>query len=157
MHAMSLKAGDMAPEISLPASTGKTISLSDLRGKKVVLYFYPKDGTPGCTQEACGFRDVMDDITEAGAVVLGVSADGLEAHRKFIDKFDLNFPLLSDVQKVVANSYGAREAKNVIGRIVIGISELLAYMGIGRSPSRMTFLIDKDGRIERMEASSKSV
>ena len=147
---MTLEVGDRAPEFSLPASTGETISLSGLRGRKVVLYFYPKDDTPGCTKEACGFRDVMNDITNAGAVVLGVSADGLESHMKFIDRFELNFPLLSDEQAVVANSYGGWGGEDIIGRVVMGIRRLLSDLGIVRLPKRMTFLIDKDGRIERV-------
>ncbi len=99
-----LQRGDTAPSFNLPASTGGNISLESLKGKKVVLYFYPKDDTPGCTKEACSFRDAEADLQKAGLVVLGVSADDLDSHQQFIDKFSLNFPLLADTDKKVINA-----------------------------------------------------
>ena len=134
---MSLNIGDKAPEFVLPASTGEDISLKDQAGKKVVLYFYPKDDTPGCTKEACGFRDASDELQALGAVVLGVSADSVKSHEKFVGKYELNFPLLADAEKVVANSYGAWGEKKRYGR---------TYMGM----NRMTYLIDESGNIERI-------
>jgi peroxiredoxin Q/BCP len=134
---MALSVGDKAPDFSLPASTGGNVSLKDFAGKKVVLYFYPKDDTPGCTTEACGFRDVNQDLVDAGAVVLGVSADDLESHGKFRDKYGLNFPLLSDKEKEVANAYDAWGERQVQGRTVIGMK-------------RMTFLIDQEGKIKKV-------
>ena len=134
---MPLKEGDQAPEFSLPSSTGETIALKELAGKKVVLYFYPKDDTPGCTKEACGFRDANVDLQRAGAVVLGVSADSLKSHAKFVGKYDLNFPLLSDEEKTVANAYGAWGEKSRYGR---------TYMGM----NRMTFLIDEQGKLQKV-------
>ena len=104
---MALEVGDPAPQFSLPASTGDTISLKDLEGKKVVLYFYPKDDTPGCTKEACSFRDADSELQSAGVVVLGVSADNLQSHEKFVNKYNLSFPLLADEDKAVATAYGA--------------------------------------------------
>jgi peroxiredoxin Q/BCP len=110
------------------------VSLADLRGKKVVLYLYPKDDTPGCTKEACGFRDSHEEIVDAGAVVLGVSADDLGSHTEFIRKFDLNFPLLADEDKAVATSYGAWGEKQLYGKTIIGMI-------------RKTFLIDEQGKL----------
>src|ERR1700674_3244780 len=102
---MALKEGDKAPDFTLPASDGSVVSLQGLRGKKVVLYFYPKDNTPGCTREACSFRDNHAAIQKAGAVVLGVSADNLTSHQKFANKYTLPFPLLSDEGAKVARAY----------------------------------------------------
>jgi len=139
---MPLKVGDKAPVFSLPASTGKTISLQELAGKKVVLYFYPRDDTPGCTKEACGFRDTHEGLTAAGVEVLGVSADSLRAHAKFAEKYRLSFPLLSDAEKIVAIAYGAWGEKQVRGRTVIGMK-------------RMTFLIDEGGTIQQIWSTVK--
>ena len=133
---MVLTVGDEAPDFTLPASTGEEVSLSGLTGKKVVLYFYPKDNTPGCTKEACGFRDANDDIQDAGAVVLGVSSDSLKSHDKFVSKFGLNFPLLSDVDKETINAYGAWGEKRSFGKTSVGIL-------------RKTFLIDESRKIEK--------
>jgi peroxiredoxin Q/BCP len=133
---VALSEGDKAPDFTLPASTGNDISLKDFPGKKVILYFYPKDDTPGCTTEACGFRDANDDLVDAGAVVLGVSTDSLDSHGKFRDKYSLNFPLLSDADNKVADAYGAWGEKEVRGEKVIGMR-------------RMTFLIDEDGDIQK--------
>ncbi len=134
---MTLKVGDKAPEFSLPASTGETISLKGLAGKKVVLYFYPKDDTPGCTKEACGFRDLNVEMKAAGAEVFGVSADSISSHNKFIKKFDLSFPLLADTEKTTATAYGAWGEKVVMGKKTIGMR-------------RMTFLIDEEGKVQRV-------
>lgn len=139
---MALAIGDKAPDFSLPASTGETVSLAGLEGKKVVLYFYPKDDTPGCTKEACGFRDADQELRAAGVEVLGVSADSLSSHQKFSDKFGLSFPLLADVDKIVANAYGAWGEKVVMGRKVIGMR-------------RMTFLIDEEGVVQKIWAKVK--
>ena len=134
---MVLIVGDQAPDFTLPASTGEEISLEGLRGQKVVLYFYPKDDTPGCTIEACGFRDANDDIRDAGAVVLGMSPDSLESHDKFISKFELNFPLLSDVEKETITAYDAWGEKESFGKKSMGIL-------------RKTFLIDERGKIAQI-------
>lgn len=134
---MALIVGDQAPDFTLPASTGEEISLGGLRGQKVVLYFYPKDDTPGCTIEACGFRDANDDIRDAGAVVLGMSPDSLESHDKFISKFELNFPLLSDAEKETINAYDAWGEKESFGKKSMGIL-------------RKTFLIDERGKITQI-------
>ncbi|MGH7240797.1 MAG: thioredoxin-dependent thiol peroxidase, partial [Candidatus Saccharimonadales bacterium] len=124
-----------APDFSLADQDGQTHSLQDYAGRWVVLYFYPKDDTPGCTQEACEFRDARDLIAELGnAVVIGVSKDTVKAHRKFADKFDLNFTLLSDPDHEVIEAYGAWQEKSMYGR---------EYMGIQRS----TFIIDPTGDI----------
>ena len=130
-----LKEGDPAPDFSLPASTGRTVSLSEFHGKRVVvLYFYPKDDTPGCTMEACGFRDMAKEYERAGAAILGVSLDNLNSHTKFVDKFSLPFPLLSDENQAVSRSYGVYKLKQMYGK---------EYWGIERT----TFLIDTNGTI----------
>lgn len=128
--------GDFAPDFTLPADDGRTITLSELRGSRVVLYFYPKDDTSGCTAQACEFRDALPRIQESGAIVLGVSPDPIRSHEKFRDKYDLNFPLLSDEEHTVAEAYGVWKEKSMYGR---------TYWGIERS----TFLIDPEGRIEK--------
>lgn len=133
-----LKAGDKAPSFALPNETGKTVSLADFKGKKVVLYFYPKDNTGGCTKEACAFRDGLPRLGEAGApIVLGVSADSIDSHRKFKEKQGLNFPLLSDPDRKVLEAYGVWQEKSLYGR---------KFMGIVRT----TFIIDEKGKISRV-------
>ncbi len=126
--------GDPAPDFSLSADDGSALSLSDLRGKPVVLYFYPKDDTSGCTAQACEYRDQMPEFKQAGAVVIGISPDPLKSHEKFRDKYDLNFPLLVDHDHAVAEAYGVWKEKSMYGR---------KYMGIERS----TFLISAEGVI----------
>jgi peroxiredoxin Q/BCP len=129
-----MKVGQKAPDFSVQDDSGKTVKLSDLKGKKIVLYFYPKDDTPGCTKEACNFRDGIAAIKKAGAVVLGVSADSVASHKKFKDKYDLNFPLLADTDKKVIEAYDVWQEKSLYGR---------KYMGIVRA----TYIIGKDGKI----------
>lgn len=133
----ALQVGQVAPDFTLPDDAGAPVRLSSFRGKKVVMYFYPKDDTPGCTKEACAFRDGIAGLNARGAVVLGVSADSVESHRKFKAKYRLNFPLLSDDQKTVARAYGVWKQKSLYGR---------TYMGIERA----TFLIDEQGRLARI-------
>jgi peroxiredoxin Q/BCP len=134
---MTLTIGDKAPDFSLPAATGETISLSDLAGSKVVVYFYPKDDTPGCTREACSFRDNNAELESAGVKVLGTSADSISSHQKFAEKFSLPFPLLADEEKGVINAYGVWGERQVRGQTVMGVR-------------RMTFLIDEKGTIQKI-------
>jgi len=129
------KIGDKAPDFSLPDQDGKTVSLKSLKGKQVVLYFYPKDDTPGCTKEACGFRDSLKAIEKTNTVVLGVSMDRAESHHKFIKKYSLPFPLLCDEDGTVSKAYGVYKLKNMYGK---------TYWGIERS----TFIIDETGRLK---------
>ena len=133
--ATELTVGQKAPDFSLPNEAGKMVTLTSLRGKQVVLYFYPKDDTPGCTKEACGFRDSLPPIRRAGSVVLGVSLDGQESHRKFIAKHNLPFSLLSDEDAAVSKAYGVYVQKNMYGK---------KYWGIERS----TFVISPDGTMK---------
>lgn len=135
--AKELSVGDRAPEFSLPDQTGKPVNLKSLRGKQVVLYFYPKDNTPGCTKEACGFRDALSRIQRTNAVVLGVSLDGQASHQKFSANYNLPFPLLSDEDKTVSKAYGVYKQKSLYGR---------KFWGIERS----TFVIDPAGTIKAM-------
>lgn len=130
--ASGLEVGMKAPAFSLPDDTGHTVTLRAFAGKHVVLYFYPKDDTPGCTKEACGFRDSMSAISKAGAVVLGVSLDGVESHQKFKAKYRLSFPLLTDTDAMVSKAYGVYKQKNMYGK---------KFWGIERS----TFVIDGTG------------
>ena len=128
--------GESAPDFTLAADDGRQVKLSDLRGKPVVLYFYPKDDTPGCTKEACAFRDRTADLKAKGAVVLGVSPNDVTSHGQFRDKYSLNFPLLADTDHQVAESYGAWREKNMYGKTSMGIQ-------------RSTFLIDREGKIRK--------
>ena len=132
-----IEVGAKAPAFTLKNGEGKTVKLSDYKGKVVVLYFYPKDDTPGCTKEACGFRDSNTAITKAGAVVLGVSPDTPESHAKFTSKFKLNFPLLADKDHLVADKYGGWREKNMYGKKMMGIQ-------------RSTYLIGKDGKVAKV-------
>jgi peroxiredoxin Q/BCP len=132
-----LAEGTIAPDFALPADGGGEITLSDYRGRKVVLYFYPKDDTPGCTTEACSFRDDHALLLAAGAVVLGVSPDPVKSHDRFKRKFSLPFALLSDVDHQVAEMYGAWGEKVAYGKTSMGII-------------RSTFIIDEDGRIAKV-------
>ena len=133
--AKELEVGDKAPALSLPDQSGDRVNLKDFMGKQVVLYFYPKDDTPGCTTESCDFRDASAPIKKTGAVILGVSLDGKESHQKFIKKFDLPFTLLSDEEAAVSKAYGCYKEKNMYGR---------KYWGIERS----TFVIDQAGKLK---------
>jgi|TARA_B100001146_G_C16131021_1_gene412414 peroxiredoxin Q/BCP len=134
---MKLKVGETAPHFSLPSSSGETVKLNALKGQKVVIFFYPKDDTPGCTIEACEFRDKSDEISAQGTKILGISPDNLESHDKFISKFNLNFELLADEDNTVATDYGAWGEKNMYGKVTIGMK-------------RMTFLVDEEGNIEKI-------
>ncbi len=135
-----LKEGDKAPDFCLKgideSGNERKFCLKDFKGKKVVLYFYPKDNTPGCTQEACDFRDNLARVKEKGAVVLGVSPDSIKSHKNFFEKYGLNFPLLSDPDKEVAQKYGAFGEKKMYGRVTKGII-------------RSTFIIDEEGKIKK--------
>ncbi|MBA3823117.1 MAG: thioredoxin-dependent thiol peroxidase [Ktedonobacterales bacterium] len=130
--------GAPAPDFALPDDTGKTVKLSDFRGKRVVLYFYPKDDTPGCTAQACGFRDAYPDIEERNAVVIGISPDAEGSHQEFRTKYDLPFILLVDADHQVAEAYGVWEEQSVFGK---------KFMGNTRSH----FLIDEDGKLADLQ------
>jgi peroxiredoxin Q/BCP len=132
-----IEAGQKAPNFTLPADDGSKVKLSDLRGQPVVLYFYPRDDTPGCTQEACAFRDRKTTLAEMGAQLLGVSPDDVASHEKFRDKFQLNFPLLADTAHKVAEKYGAWREKVRFGKKSMGIQ-------------RSTFLIDAEGVVRKV-------
>ena len=132
-----LEIGDKAPEFSAVTGSGERLSLSDLKGKQVILYFYPKDDTPGCTTEACGFRDLLPDFSAAKAEIVGVSRDSVKRHANFAAKYELPFALLSDEEGTICEAYGTWVEKKNYGR---------TYMGIERS----TFLIDADGNIARV-------
>jgi len=135
--AKELQVGDKAPDFTLPSSNGKSVRLSSLKGKQVVLYFYPRDDTPGCTIEACSFRDNMPKFDGLDAVVLGVSKDSLDSHAKFINKYSLNFTLLSDGDGVAHKLYDTWKQKVLYGK---------KYMGTERS----TFVIGVDGKIKKI-------
>lgn len=137
-----LEVGTKAPAFTLKNAEGKSVKLSEFKGKSVVLYFYPKDDTPGCTKEACGFRDSSAALKKHGAVVLGVSPDNVASHAKFRDKYELPFPLLADEKHEVADKYGAWREKNMYGKKSMGIQ-------------RSTYLIDKDGKIAKVWARVK--
>ncbi len=137
MTAKELKEGMMAPTFTAEATGGGTISLGDFKGKTVVLYFYPKDSTPGCTREACAFRDAQAQMKKLGAVVLGVSRDSLKSHESFAAKQELKFPLLSDPERKIIDAYGVWKEKSMYGKTSMGIE-------------RSTFLIDGEGRIRRI-------
>jgi thioredoxin-dependent peroxiredoxin len=129
-----LTVGDKAPDFKTTNQDGEKVALSDFKGQKVVLYFYPKDDTPGCTKEACSFRDGWSKFRRKKIAVLGVSADDERSHKKFVDKFSLPFPLLADTDKKIVKDYGAWGEKNMYGR---------KYMGI----RRVTYLIDEKGKV----------
>ncbi len=133
----SLTVGMEAPEFTLPSTLGRNVTLSEFRGKRVVLYFYPKDDTPGCTMEACAFRDSIPRIDAKGAVVLGISLDDELSHQRFQQKYNLNFPLLSDKDAAVSRKYGTYKEKSLYGRSFWGIE-------------RTTFVIDREGKVEHV-------
>ena len=131
---ITLKAGDVAPVFTGLNQDEKSISLADYKGKKVILYFYPKDNTPGCTKEACNLNDNLADLTDKGFVVIGVSPDSIAAHQKFRAKYDLNFELIADTDKEILNLYGAYGEKKLYGKVSMGVL-------------RSTFVIDEEGVI----------
>ena len=132
-----IEPGDKAPAFTLTADDGSQVRLADLKGSPVVLYFYPKDDTPGCTKEACAFRDLKQDLKQLGARIFGVSPDDVESHGKFRDKFQLNFPLLADDGHAVADKYGAWREKNMYGNKAMGVQ-------------RSTYLIDAEGKVAKV-------
>ena len=134
---MGLKVGDVAPDFSVNDQNGNLVKLSDFKGKKVVLYFYPKDNTPGCTAEACNLRDNYQTLQKAGYEVLGVSKDSEKSHTNFINKYDLPFTLLADTEREIHEKYGTWVEKSMYGK---------KYMGT----ARVTFLIDAEGKIEEI-------
>jgi len=134
---INLKIGDKAPDFKLMDQDGNIVKLADFKGKKFVLYFYPKDDTPGCTKEACDFRDNLGKLKKSNVEVLGVSNDDSESHKKFSSKYSLNFPILSDTDKKVSQDYGVYELKEKFGH---------QYYGITRS----TFVIGENGNIENI-------
>jgi thioredoxin-dependent peroxiredoxin len=136
-EAKELKVGDKAPAFSLKNTEGKTVKLSDFKGKKVVLYFYPKDNTPGCTKEACGFRDDFAQLKKRGVEVLGVSGDDQNSHQKFTEKYSLPFTLLSDPDHEMMQTYGAWGEKNMYGKKSMGVL-------------RITYVIDEEGKIAHL-------
>jgi thioredoxin-dependent peroxiredoxin len=134
---LKLKEGEVAPEFTVATSGGGKISLADYLGKNVILYFYPRDDTPGCTKEACAFRDHFAEFKKAGAIVFGVSPDSVKSHDKFVEKFKLPFTLLADEDKKIAGAYGVWGEKSFMGRKYLGVY-------------RVTFLIGADGKIKKI-------
>lgn len=131
---ITLQAGDKAPSFEGLNQDDKRIALSDYKGQKVILYFYPKDNTPGCTKEACNFNDNLADLTDKGFVVIGISPDSVASHQKFRAKYDLNFELISDPDKAILSAYGAYGEKKLYGKVSVGVL-------------RSTFIIDEEGML----------
>ena len=140
---MSLEAGQMAPDFEAQDQNGNTIRLSDYKGKRVALYFYPKDDTPGCTAQACNLRDNYDSLLSKGIQVIGVSIDSVASHKKFADKYHLPFPLVADSEQKIVEAYGVWREKNMYGK---------KYMGTVRE----TFMIDTEGKLEKVIAKVKT-
>jgi thioredoxin-dependent peroxiredoxin len=140
---MALNVGDIAPDFSVADTSGNIVTLSSLKGKRVVLYFYPRDNTPGCTKEACGFRDNYAQFQAKNTLIFGVSTDDAKSHQKFTEKFDLPFPLLCDVDAQVATAYESYGKKQMMGK---------EYMGIFRN----TFVIDPECKIEKIYLAVKA-
>lgn len=140
---MLLEQGTKAPDFTLPDQNGNTVKLSDYKGKKVVLYFYPKDNTSGCTKQACGFAERYPQFTEKGAVIIGVSKDTVASHKKFEEKYSLPFTLLSDTEKTVLEQYGVWQEKMQCGKLTMGTV-------------RTTYLIDENGIIEKVMTKVKA-
>ena len=132
-----LKAGDKAPNFTLTDKDGKTVSLSDFLGKKIVLYFYPKDNTPGCTRQACAFAGLYREFENKGVQVIGISKDSVASHQKFAEKYNLPFVLLSDPERVAIESYGVWQEKKMCGKVSMGVV-------------RITFIIDEEGKISKV-------
>lgn len=133
-----LEVGAQAPDFTLQTQDdGQSVHLGDYKGQVVILYFYPKDSTPGCTKEACAFRDTTAELKDAGAVVFGVSRDSVNSHRRFADKYELNFPLLADTEGEVCSAYGVLQEKTMFGKTGVGIV-------------RSTYIIDKDGNVAKV-------
>ena len=132
-----LKQGSIAPDFTLYDKDGKAVSLSDFLGKKVVLYFYPKDNTPGCTRQACAFKGAYEGFLSKGVVVIGISKDSIDSHRKFAEKYDLPFILLADPEKDAIEKYGVLKEKTLYGKTSLGVV-------------RTTFIIDEEGKIEKI-------
>ena len=139
-----LEVGTKAPDFTLLDQDGQWVSLSDFQGKKVILYFYPKDNTPGCTTQACGFRDNYPQFSQKDAIILGVSKDSVESHKKFQKKYQLPFTLLSDPELTVIQSYDKKKKKNMYGKKVMGVE-------------RSTYLIDEQGMIEKAFSKVKAI
>lgn len=140
---ITLQVGDRAPDFTAPANGGGTVSLAEFKGRTVVLYFYPRDNTPGCTQEACGFRDLHARFTRRQAAILGVSVDGVKSHDKFVGKLGLPFTLVADTDQTITKAYGVWGRKKFMGREFDGVH-------------RVTFLIGPDGRIKKIWPKVKS-
>jgi thioredoxin-dependent peroxiredoxin len=134
---MALQPGDPAPDFTATTTDGKRVSLKDYRGRKLVMYFYPRDDTPGCTKQACSLRDHNKDIIAKGAAILGVSTQGVESHRKFTDKYQLNFPLLADTDGAVGRAYGTLGGDGLLDKLKSAVG----------AAKRVTFIIDEKGRI----------
>lgn len=139
----TLKAGDKAPDFNIPNQDGELTSLKDFKGKKLVLFFYPKDNTPGCTAEACDLRDNIDALNNEGYHILGISPDSEKKHQNFIEKFDLPFPLLADTEQAMLKAYGVWGPKSFMGKDYIGVH-------------RTTFLIDEKGKISEVISKVKT-
>lgn len=138
-----LEIGTPAPDFSLPDQEGREHRLSDYRGRKVILYFYPKDNTPGCTKQACGYSQLAPQFTEKGAVILGISKDSVASHKKFSEKYSLAFPILSDPDRTVIEAYGVWQEKKLYGKVSMGVV-------------RTTYLIDEEGLILRVNGKVKA-
>lgn len=147
-----LEAGDKAPEFSLPDHNGATVSLGDFAGNSVVLYFYPKDDTPGCTKEACQFNDNLHAFSGTGVQVLGVSADSAEKHRAFRQKYGLDFPLLTDADHTVGTAYGAWGEKTLYGKKSIGVIRSTFLIGPDRTITRAWYHVKADGHAAKVLA-----
>jgi peroxiredoxin Q/BCP len=147
-----LEAGKKAPAFKLESSEGDTVSLDDFKGKTVVLYFYPKDDTPGCTREAQGFRDALPQLKKKGAVVLGVSRDSVKSHCSFRDKYDLNFPLLSDPDGKVLRAYGAWGEKNMYGKVTEGVIRTTVVIGPDGKVTKVFPRVKVDGHVDKVLA-----
>jgi thioredoxin-dependent peroxiredoxin len=151
-----LQEGQPAPEFEARDGNGETVRLSELRGRLVVLYFYPKDDTPGCTKEACGFRDEYGALQETGAVLLGISPDDEESHRKFAAKFNLPFPLLADPGAAIATAYGVWKEKNMYGRTYMGVERTTIIIGADGVIRKLFPKVKVDGHVAEVLAALKA-